>query len=106
MDGTPMTTSTRKGWQSHGSHAHVQTAMLVIAVVDLNRIREERKKDQWEDMPPQDQADSVLSTILKTFRSVILKRTPFLREKTDNHKEWVTGCCNCSQACRFFSPSS
>ena len=29
-----MTTSTRKGWQSHGSHAHVQTAMLVIAVVD------------------------------------------------------------------------
>lgn len=34
MDGTPMTTSTRKGWQSHGSHAHVQTAMLVIAVVD------------------------------------------------------------------------
>lgn len=44
MDGTPMTTSTRKGWQSHGSHAHVQTAMLVIAVVDLNRIREERKK--------------------------------------------------------------
>ena len=53
-------------------------------------------------MPPQDQADSVLSTILKTFRSGILKRTPFLREKTDNHKEWVTGCCNCSQACRFF----
>ena len=39
-----MTTSTRKGWQSHGSHAHVQTAMLVIAVVDLNRIREERKR--------------------------------------------------------------
>ncbi len=34
MDGTPMTTFTRKGWQSHGSHAHVQTAMLVIAVVD------------------------------------------------------------------------
>lgn len=29
-----MTTSIRKGWQSHGSHAHVQTAMLVIAVVD------------------------------------------------------------------------
>lgn len=34
MDGTPMTISTRKGWQSHGSHAHVQTAMLVIAAVD------------------------------------------------------------------------
>ena len=40
MDGTPMTTFTRKGWQSHGSHAHVQTAMLVIAVVDLvGRVR-------------------------------------------------------------------
>lgn len=34
-----MTTSTRKGWQSHGNHAHVQTAMLIIAVVDRGEYR-------------------------------------------------------------------
>lgn len=42
MDGVPATTSLTG--ESRGGHAHVQAATLAVAVVDLNRIREERKK--------------------------------------------------------------